>query len=247
MKFCSSFTEGFQRTATGWMETAISSPWFCLTDSQSGKSSTMSLMGILPARLMGGNMIGLELWTSLANTFGLNGTSSTNTIPFNTRGLWKTAQDDLGCWASGLRRRTVDPVFHGFESRTPRHRFLAQWLAHHVYTVGVGGSSPSESTTLNLLAKPRWWRMTLTRHLNVLAVHGINPGLNKSCHCENCHSTRTFYSIRTNILNWTCISPQPRIETVKEIRVSLSSSRTSLISPYTLVQLQPLGPFSMLR
>ena len=27
----------------------------------------------------------------------------------------------LGCWASGLRRRTVDPVFHGFESRTPRH------------------------------------------------------------------------------------------------------------------------------
>ena len=27
----------------------------------------------------------------------------------------------LGCWASGLRRRTVDPVSHGFESRTPRH------------------------------------------------------------------------------------------------------------------------------
>lgn len=45
----------------------------------------------------------------------------------------------MGCWASGLRRRTVDPVFHGFESRTPRQNLLPS---------GFAGSNPAPTTSL---------------------------------------------------------------------------------------------------
>ena len=46
--------------------------------------------------------------------------------------------------------RCLSNISRGIVTPIPRHRFLAQWLAHLVYTEVVGGSSPSESTTLNL-------------------------------------------------------------------------------------------------